>query len=47
VRESEQAVRAQEGNLKVARADRLPTFSLNSNYQRLFFPNNFLALRLV
>jgi outer membrane protein TolC len=42
VRESQEAVRAQEGQLKVARADRLPTFSLNSNYQRLFFPNNFL-----
>ncbi|MEO8334844.1 MAG: TolC family protein [bacterium] len=42
VRESEQALRAQEGQLKVARADRLPTFSLTSNYQRLFFPNNLL-----
>jgi outer membrane protein TolC len=26
----------------VARADRLPTFSLNTNYQRLFFPQTFL-----
>jgi outer membrane protein TolC len=42
VRESAEAVRAQEGLLQVARADRLPTFSLNTNYQRLFFPNNFL-----
>ena len=42
VRESEEAVRAQEGLLKVARADQLPTFALTSNYQRLFFPNNFL-----
>jgi outer membrane protein len=42
VRESAEAVRAQEGQLRVARADRLPTFSLNTNYQRLFFPNNFL-----
>jgi outer membrane protein TolC len=41
VRESEQAVRAQEGLLKVARADQLPTFALASSYQRLFFPNNF------
>lgn len=40
VRESEQAVRAQEGLLKVARADRLPSLSLNSNYQRLFFPSS-------
>ena len=42
VRESEQALRAQEGQLKVARADRLPTFALSSNYQRLFFPQSFL-----
>lgn len=42
VRESEQALRAQEAQLKVARADRLPTFALNSNYQRLFFPTNLL-----
>jgi outer membrane protein len=41
VRESEEAVRAQEGLLKVAQADRLPSLSLSSNYQRLFFPNNF------
>jgi outer membrane protein TolC len=41
VRESEQALRAQEGLLKVAQADRLPAVSLSSNYQRLFFPNNF------
>jgi outer membrane protein len=42
VRESAEAVRAQEGLLRVARADRLPTFSLNTNYQRLFFPQTFL-----
>jgi len=41
VRESEQALRAQEGLLKVAQADRLPTVSLSTNYQRLFFPQNF------
>ena len=40
VRESEEAVRAQEGQLKVARADRLPSFNITSQYQRLFFPNN-------
>ena len=40
VRESEQAVRAQEGLLKVARADLLPSLSITSSYQRLFFPNN-------
>jgi outer membrane protein TolC len=42
VRESAEAVRAQEGLLKVARADRLPTLAITSNYQRLFFPQNFL-----
>ena len=41
VRESEQNVLAQEGLLKVARADRFPTLSLTSNYQRLYFPSNF------
>jgi outer membrane protein TolC len=40
VRESELAVRAQEGQLRVARADRLPSLALTSNYQRLFFPQN-------
>jgi outer membrane protein TolC len=42
VRESAEAVRAQEGLLKVARADRFPTLSITSNYQRLFFPQNVL-----
>jgi outer membrane protein TolC len=42
VRESAEAVRAQEGLLRVARADRLPSLSVTSNYQRLFFPNNLL-----
>jgi outer membrane protein TolC len=41
VRESEENVRAQEGLLRVARADRLPSLAITSNYQRLFFPNNF------
>jgi len=40
VRESEEAVRAQEGQLKSARADLLPSLSITSNYQRLFFPSN-------
>jgi outer membrane protein TolC len=42
VRESAEVVRAQEGLLQVARSDRLPTFSLNTSYQRLFFPTAFL-----
>ena len=41
VRESEESLRAQEGLLKVARADRLPSLTLSSNYQRLYFPNTF------
>ena len=42
VRQSEEAVRAQEGQLKSAKADLLPSLSLTSNYQRLFFPSNVL-----
>jgi outer membrane protein len=42
VRQSEEAVRVQEGQLKVARADLLPSLALTTNYQRLFFPNSFL-----
>jgi outer membrane protein len=38
VREAAENVRAQEGLLRVARADRLPTIQLTSGYQRLFFP---------
>jgi outer membrane protein TolC len=41
VRQSIEAVRAQEGQLRVARADRLPSLSLTSGYQRLFFPSSF------
>jgi outer membrane protein len=44
VRESEQAVRAQEALLKVARSDRLPTLALTSNYQRLFFPSSLFPI---
>jgi len=40
VRQSEENVRAQEGLLRVARADRLPSLAITSNYQRLFFPNS-------
>ena len=42
VRQSFEAVRAQEGQYRVARADRFPTLSLTSGYQRLFFPSSFL-----
>jgi outer membrane protein TolC len=40
VRQSEEALRAQQGQLRVARADRLPALSFTSAYQRLFFPTN-------
>ena len=40
VRQLEQAVRAQEGLLKAAKSERLPSVSLVSNYQRLYFPTN-------
>ncbi|MEP6619632.1 MAG: TolC family protein [bacterium] len=40
VRESHEAVVAQEGLLKAARADLLPSLQLTTSYQRLFFPSN-------
>lgn len=40
VRELEQAVIAQEGLLKAAKAERLPTLQVVSGYQRLYFPND-------
>ena len=42
VRQSAEAVRAQEGALRAARADRFPTLALTTGYQRLFFPTSFL-----
>jgi len=41
VRQSAEAVAAQEGQLRVARADRLPSLAITSAYQRLFFPSQF------
>ena len=40
VRESQEAVLVQEGQLKAARADLLPSLALNTSYQRLFFPSS-------
>ena len=40
VREALENVKAQEGLRRAARADRFPTISLTSGYQRLFFPNS-------
>jgi len=42
VRQLEQSVRAQEGLLKVARGERLPSLQITSGYQRLYFPTNVL-----
>jgi len=42
VRQLEQAVIAQEGLLKAARAERVPSFAIISGYQRLYFPNSFV-----
>jgi outer membrane protein len=41
VRQLEQAVIAQEGLLRAAKAERIPSFSIISGYQRLYFPNTF------
>ena len=38
VRQLEEAVRAQEGLLKAAKAERIPSIALVSGYQRLYFP---------
>jgi outer membrane protein TolC len=40
VRELDEAVRAQEAQVRIARAQRIPSLSLVSNYQRLYFPSN-------
>jgi outer membrane protein TolC len=44
VRELDEAIRASEAQVKIAHADRLPAFSLTSNYQRLYFPVGFPQL---
>jgi outer membrane protein len=42
VRQIEQAVIAQEGLLRAAKADRFPQVQIVSGFQRLYFPNEFL-----
>jgi outer membrane protein TolC len=39
VRELDETVRAQEAQVRVARAERFPAVSIVSNYQRLYFPS--------
>lgn len=41
VRQASANVEAQQGLLRAARGGRLPTISITSGYQRLFFPENF------
>jgi outer membrane protein len=41
VRQLEQALIAQQGLLKAARAERIPSVSIISGYQRLYFPTSF------
>jgi outer membrane protein TolC len=38
VRELDEAVRAQEAQVRIARSERIPSLSIVSNYQRLYFP---------
>ena len=40
VRELEEAVQTQQGLLKVAKSEKLPSVSITSGYQRLYFPLN-------
>ena len=42
VREAAENVKAQEGLLRAARGDRLPSIAITSGYQRLFFPQTTL-----
>jgi outer membrane protein TolC len=40
MREIEEAVRVQEAQVRIARAERIPSLAIVSNYQRLYFPSN-------
>jgi len=40
VRQVEEAVRVQEAQVRIARAERIPSLAIVSNYQRLYFPGN-------
>jgi len=42
MRQVEEAVRAQEAQVRVARAERIPSLAIVSNYQRLYFPSKVL-----
>jgi outer membrane protein TolC len=40
VRQLDEAIKAQEAQVKIAKAERIPSFAITSNYQRLYFPSN-------
>jgi outer membrane protein TolC len=40
VRQLDETIRAQEAQVRIARAERIPSLSIVSNYQRLYFPAN-------
>ena len=40
VRQLDEAVRASEAQVRIARAERIPSLALVSNYQRLYFPSS-------
>jgi len=40
VRELDETIRAQEAQVRIARAERIPSFAITSAYQRLYFPSN-------
>jgi outer membrane protein TolC len=40
VRQLDEAVRASEAQVRIARSERIPSLALVSNYQRLYFPSN-------
>ena len=42
VRQIDEAVRAQEAQVRIARSERIPSFAIVSNYQRLYFPSGAL-----
>jgi outer membrane protein TolC len=40
VRELDETIRVQEAQVKIARSQRIPSFAITSNYQRLYFPSS-------
>jgi outer membrane protein TolC len=40
VRELDEAIKVQEAQVKIAKSERIPSFAITSNYQRLYFPSN-------